>query len=222
MTVSPERLSAESSLTVFTTLLGALARPGRAFPLPRDGATAAPPALIPALALADENTRVAVLADSPVWGEVVYSLTGAPVSTISPAAIEAHEPVDVRRVDLFIALCPITPGLVESMAPAARSVLAAGARVVLAVEETAAPPAASGADDMVTVTLHGPGATDGRRVAVRGLARDVVAAIDQVNRTGKGGLDLWLVSSSGTVVGVPRTCRVECDDRRASGRRSPV
>ncbi|MEO1056406.1 MAG: phosphonate C-P lyase system protein PhnH [Actinomycetota bacterium] len=222
MTVSPERLTAESSLSVFTTLLGALARPGRAFPLPRDGAAAAPPALVPALALADESTRVVVFADTPVWGEVVYSLTGASVSTISDSELQAQAAVDLRRVDLVIALSPITPGVIESMAPAARSVLAAGARVVLAVDETAAPPATSGTDDMVTVTLRGPGATDGRRVAVRGLTPDVVVAIDQVNSTGKGGLDLWLVSSSSTVVGVPRTYRVECDDRRSSGRRSPV
>ncbi|MEM9514831.1 MAG: phosphonate C-P lyase system protein PhnH [Actinomycetota bacterium] len=222
MTVSPGRLTAASSFSVFTTLLGALARPGRAFPLPRDGAATAPPALVPALALADETTRVAVLADSPVWGEVVHSLTGASVSTISDNDIHDQAAVDLRRVDLVIALCAITPGVVELMAPAARSVLAARARVVLAVEDTAAPPAKSGADDTVTVTVRGPGASEGRRVAVRGLDRDVVAAIDQVNSAGNGGLDLWLASSSGTVIGVPRTCRIESEDRRSLGRRSRV
>ncbi len=226
---STARLSAESSLGVFKTMLGALARPGRVFHLPAISAAPPPPAIVPALALADDDSRVAVIDDSPVWGEVVRSVTGASVSTLRciDHCGEHATPVDLRRDDMVVALCGISADIVRAMAPEVRSSLASGARLFISCRSLADPTGGDGRDTDPSghrrpaahdeaapeslLQMRGPGAAAGRSIRATGISHEVLEAIDHINRGSTGGVDTWLVSDRSAVVGLPRSCSVTAD-----------
>lgn len=191
------RLDRERSLSVFRTLLAALSRPGRVVQLDvaPDAPAALPPALLPVLALADLDQRVAVLGDE-TWGRVVAAVTGAVVVD------------DVAAADVVVALRPPTRDELHRVRVGTHAAPEAGARVVVACRALRAEPSPSDDSDAAAFTVRGPGAAAGRRVRAAGLDDVVVAGIRRATLDFPAGFDTWLVDDSGAVVGLPRSVEI--------------
>jgi alpha-D-ribose 1-methylphosphonate 5-triphosphate synthase subunit PhnH len=68
-------------------------------------------------------------------------------------------------------------------------------------------PAAAGVGSapVVRMIVRGPGVPGERACWVAGIEADVIATLDRINRGYPAGIDTWLVSDFGTVVGLPRS-----------------
>jgi alpha-D-ribose 1-methylphosphonate 5-triphosphate synthase subunit PhnH len=205
------RLRPRAAQDVFKVLLGTLARPGTigALAVP----SGVPPALLPALALADVETPATVLEelDEPVhqegpasgevdpgWGEPLIATTGARRSAVSAA-------------EIVVALRPATPGEVLSLQRGTAFAPEQGARLVLAVDglhESAGP---------LRLVLSGPGVRNERTVAVTGLDPAVLSAVREANADYPAGIDLHLVAADGALVSVPRSATVRIESSPDNG-----
>ncbi|MCQ8186982.1 phosphonate C-P lyase system protein PhnH [Streptomyces rugosispiralis] len=178
----------------FTALLDVLARPGRIrrLTLPE----AAPAAAVAGCGLIDVEVPVHVLTgpdpDSAAWAEAVYAATGAPRAALP----------DARTV---IALRPLTPEDIAALHRGTPLDPETGARLFAQVDAVGG----QGPHD-TELLLSGPGVPDGteRRLAVRGLTADTVAALAAANAEFPCGVDLFLAAADGSVAGLPRTTRV--------------
>ncbi|MBD3002590.1 phosphonate C-P lyase system protein PhnH [Streptomyces sp. 5-10] len=188
------RRTSQQSQRDFTALLDVLARPGRVRRLTVPDA--APAAAVAGCGLIDVEVPVHVLTgpdpDSAAWAEAVYAATSAPRAELA----------DARAV---IALRPLTPEDIAALNRGTPLDPETGARVFAQVD-------ALGGQGPHDTELHlsGPGVPDGveRRLAVRGLATDTVAALAAANAAFPRGVDLFLAAADGSVAGLPRTTRV--------------
>jgi len=169
---------------VFRAVLDALARPGTVQRLPRVGA--APPVLLPVLALATLDTPVALLGDEPDgrWRARVRLATAAPSAAVPRArlvaALRSPAPTDVA-------------GLARGSAQAPED--AALAAVVIG--------GVDGGPD--AYELRGPGVDQVVTVALRGWDWPLHAARAEATAEFPAGPDLLLVAPDGRLVGLPRT-----------------
>ncbi|MBL1118139.1 phosphonate C-P lyase system protein PhnH [Streptomyces sp. 110] len=188
------RRTSQQSQRDFTTLLDVLARPGRIRRLTVPDA--APAAAVAACGLIDVEVPVHVLTgpdpDSAAWAEAVYAATGAPRAELSGART-------------LIALRPLTPEDIAALNRGTPLDPETGARVFAQVEALGG----QGPDD-TALALTGPGVPEDteRRLAVRGLTAETVAALAAANAAFPCGIDVFLVAADGSVAGLPRTTRV--------------
>lgn len=198
------RLTAESSLGVFRAALAALARPGRIGRWPDGVPATVPPELLVALALADLEVAVVLLEpDGPDrWDPVVRAATGA------------RSAASLADADIVIARRAPTPGELSRIRTGDAVAPERGARLVLActgLHRVDAGMAGDGVAGTVRLRLVGPGAADGRVVAVQGLDPAVFVTLSEMNRAFPAGIDTWLVAPDGAVVGLPRTTSIAID-----------
>lgn len=188
------RRTSQQSQRDFTALLDVLARPGRIRRLTVPDA--APAAAVAACGLIDVEVPVHVLTgpdpDSAAWAEALYVATGAPRAELP----HAHT---------VIALRPLTPEDIAALNRGTPLDPETGARVFAQVDALGGP----GPHD-AELLLTGPGVPVGteRRLAVRGLTADTVAALEATNAAFPCGVDLFLAAPDGSVAGLPRTTRV--------------
>jgi alpha-D-ribose 1-methylphosphonate 5-triphosphate synthase subunit PhnH len=187
-------LSTHASQRCFRSLLDALAHPGKLVTLTEPEAVAAGAAVI-ALALADIETPVAVAGDEERAADVSEA-TRAPLVPVAEARLVAL----LHPTAELVGQCQT--GSAE--APEHGSKVGLGcSRLTPAEADAPAPPGA------VKLVLEGPGVPGTRRLFVEGIGRDVFDAVARANRDFPAGLDAWLVSAEGVVVGLPRSTRVE-------------
>lgn len=165
---------------VYRAVLEAFARPGTVQALPR---TDFPPALLPALALADLETGTHVLEEQQDWTSVLAVATGAPAAPLGTAKyVTALRPPTVTEFGSVSTGTALSP---ES-----------AATVVCAVDAV---------DDGIPVRLAGPGIESAIAFAPAGFD----PALWQVRRhlvaEFPSGVDLLFVGPDGSVVGIPRT-----------------
>jgi alpha-D-ribose 1-methylphosphonate 5-triphosphate synthase subunit PhnH len=177
-------LDGDTSQRTFRAVLDALARPGLPALLP--GADV-PAALLPVLALADLDTPACVLGDTAEgdWVGALTTVTSAPVAPIGDARLVA-------------ALRPLAPGELAAVRTGSAGAPEEAALVALAVPALDGGPA---------LTLTGPGVPGTRTVAPRDLPPDLVAT--RAATAFPAGADLLLVTPDGTVLGIPRSTRIE-------------
>jgi alpha-D-ribose 1-methylphosphonate 5-triphosphate synthase subunit PhnH len=170
--------------SIYRSVLDAFTRPGRVCALPD---TQFPPALLPALALADLETGVAVLEDHNTdWAEVLTVATGASTADAARAkyltVLRGVTAVDLETAERGSALSP------ES-----------AATVICAV------PSLHGG---TPVTLSGPGIQTHEHISPEGFDDMLWSARADATAAFPAGIDLLLVADDGTMLGVPRTTQV--------------
>jgi alpha-D-ribose 1-methylphosphonate 5-triphosphate synthase subunit PhnH len=180
-------LDTDTAQRTFRAVLDALARPGLPATLPRAGDV--PAALLPVLALADLDTPVCVLGDSAdgAWADALATATSAPVAPLGAAGLVA-------------ALRPLAAGELAAVRTGSAAAPEEAALVTLAV---------AGLDGGRRLTLSGPGVPGTRAVAPRECPADLVAV--RAATPFPAGPDLLLVAPDGSVLGLPRSTRIEED-----------
>ncbi|MFD6856163.1 phosphonate C-P lyase system protein PhnH [Rhodococcus sp. NPDC060086] len=168
---------------VYRAMLHAFSRPGLRQTLP---STDFPPALLPALALADLETCVAVLEDDSDWNEVLTVATGAPVAALGEAKY-------------VIALRPVTADEILSAARGTALTPESAATVICSVPSL---------DGGTPAELTGPGVDGTETIAPQGFDHVLRNARDEATAEFPGGIDILLVADDGTVVGLSRTTRM--------------
>jgi alpha-D-ribose 1-methylphosphonate 5-triphosphate synthase subunit PhnH len=187
-------LSTHASQRCFRSLLDAMANPGKVVTL-NEPETVAASAAVVALALADIDTPMAIAGDEELAADVSEA-TRAPLVPVSEARL--------------VALLHPSPELVGQCQTGSAEAPERGAKVGLRCSRVVPAgtrlPAPSGG---VTLVLEGPGVPGTRRLVVEGLGRDVFDAVARANKDFPIGLDAWLVSMEGDLVGLPRSTRFE-------------
>lgn len=191
--VAAARLDAATSLLVFRATLDALARPGRPACLPVVRPDLIPAVLLPALALADLEITVTVLADGHVapstdWLAVVSAATGA----------RTTESLD--EADLVVALRQPDPTELDSLRTGSASAPELGARLIVACSRVGR--------GSTSVELSGPGASTGRTLRVDGPHPELFDALALVNRHVPAGIDTWFVGPDGAIAAIGRSARI--------------
>lgn len=201
-TIAP--LSVAHSQLIFRAVMDALARPGTVHRLPGDDA--APPALLPVLALADLGTQACVLADSAEWADVVRAMTSAPAAGLSQA-------------QLVTALRPVTSDELASLKTGTSAAPEDGALACLSVASLRPLPDGAGPDGagpdgdsahgLRRLRLSGPGIPGTRDLMVAGLPPGFVAVRHHLTSGFPAGADLLLVTPCGDLAGLPRTTLID-------------
>lgn len=196
------RLTADESQQVFRGLLDALANPGRPEAL-RVSPAAGDPVELPLLALADLDVVMFLAgAPGPVGADLVRA-TGTRLVDDPARADLAAAFSGVAGTELVALIGALRRG--DAMQPEQ------GARLFLACEQvaSAALHARPAHPESIRLWVSGPGATPGRLVDVLGVAVEAFEALQAANRDFPAGIDTWLVAADATVVGLPRSCRIE-------------
>lgn len=168
---------------VYRAMLQAFSRPGLPQTLP---STDFPPALLPALALADLETGIAVLEDGSDWNEVLTVATGAPVAALGQAKyVTALRPVTADELLTATRGTALSP---ESAATVICSVPSLGGGT--------------------PVELAGPGVNGTETIAPQGFDDALRRARNAATADFPAGIDILLVADDGTVVGLSRTTRM--------------
>ncbi len=194
------RLSSEESRRVFRALLDAVARPGTVVEL--RAAVLVDAVLLPALALADIEVAVAVV------GEAERSAAIASMLRRSTGARTA----DATTADLVVAVGAFAADTVGLLRRGDAFRPEAGARLIIEADRIAAVEPATPSEpqgESVRLWLAGPGAREGRLVAIGGVRAEVFEALQLVNGDHPAGVDTWIVDANGACIGIPRSCRVE-------------
>jgi alpha-D-ribose 1-methylphosphonate 5-triphosphate synthase subunit PhnH len=168
---------------VYRAMLHAFSRPGLRQTLP---SADFPPALLPALALADLETGVVVLEDGSDWNEVLTVATGAPAATLGQAKY-------------VTALRPITTTEILSATRGTALSPESAATVICSVPSL---------DGGTPTELTGPGVDGTETIAPQGFDDALRSARNDATAEFPGGPDILLVADDGTVVGLPRTTRM--------------
>lgn len=176
---------------VFRVLLESLSHPGTRHRLPTGLAERIPAALIPVVALADVDVEVAVLGgqESGDWEAVVLAATGGGAAPVPEAAMVA-------------ALGTISPDVVRILRRGDAHHPELAARLVLTATAILDETPERGE---VVLDLRGPGVPDTRRVGVDGIHPEVFDALIAANAEFPSGVDTWIVTASGEILGLPRS-----------------
>ena len=184
-------LTSKESTLVFRALLSAFAFPGRVSQLPRELVARMPALCLPMLALTDIETTMCA-PDQPELQAEIATITGARTVASRDAQFVMHDAMPTDETTLSLSRgTTYQPEL--------------GCRLVLAWT----PPASS---DSIEVKLSGPGVVNGTTLAVSSASAAFLAARSVANSRSPMGIDCWLVSAPGEVVGLPRTTRIEAMD----------
>ncbi|GAA4283010.1 phosphonate C-P lyase system protein PhnH [Brevibacterium daeguense] len=202
-------LSPATAQRIFRQCLEALARPGASYALSTPEALAAavagrPAVVAPALALADLMTP---LAPVPTGAQLdrtgataqqlvteIVRLTGAPRGTLPEArlalSLSEPDPASIRQLGVGTAFAPHH-----------------GALLFQHVDALGEGSAAGGA--AIRLRLSGPGVDGTAEITVDGVGSDFFAARETLVANFPTGIDVLFVSPEGTVLGLPRTTKVE-------------
>ena len=187
-------LTSKESTLVFRALLTAFAFPGRVSQLPRELVARMPALCLPMLALTDIETTMCAT-DQPELQAEIATITGARTVASREAQFVMHDAMPTDETTLSLSRgTTYQPEL--------------GCRLVLAWN-VPTPPASS---DSIEVKLSGPGVVNGTTLAVSSASAAFLAARSVANSRPPTGIDCWLVSATGEVVGLPRTTRIEATD----------
>lgn len=193
--VDTARLDADTALGVFRVLLDALSHPGRSFSLDDEGVVAA--AAVGALALADVDVVVAVVGPATSaqgLADCIARATGArPTAAIGDA-------------DLVVATIGTKAGQLHGIRTGTAADPELGAKLFLGCDAIST--GSNGETDAARVHVVGPGASGGRFFVVSGVEHGVLELLVDVNASFPAGVDTWLISTDGTVVGVPRSSTI--------------
>ncbi|MEE2057138.1 phosphonate C-P lyase system protein PhnH [Rhodococcus artemisiae] len=171
------------SQQVYRAVLQAFSRPGLPQALP---STDFPPALLPALALADLETGVAVLEDGSDWREVLTVATGAPVAALGQARyVTALRPITGDE------LLSATRG--TALSPECASTVICSVRSL---------------DGGTPAELAGPGVNGTETIAPLGFDDALRSARNDAVAEFPTGIDILLVADDGAVLGLARTTRI--------------
>ncbi|MCK0090591.1 phosphonate C-P lyase system protein PhnH [Rhodococcus sp. HNM0563] len=176
---------------VYRAMLQAFSRPGLPQTFP---STDFPPALLPALALADLETGVAVLEDGSDWLKVLTVATGAPVAVLGEAKY-------------ITALRPPTADELLSAARGTALSPESASTVICSV-----PSLEGGAP----VELTGPGVNGTETIAPLGFDATLRDARSVAVADFPAGIDILLVADDGTVLGLSRTTRTSTPSSRTA------
>ncbi|WP_026927832.1 phosphonate C-P lyase system protein PhnH [Granulicoccus phenolivorans] len=218
----PGLLDAEQRQRMFRALMTALAEPGRitrlsAGPVPNPTVEAESPAI--------EAESPAVEAESPAVAAESFAPVAAPLLVLADlltpvAATDEGAAADLRRIAARTR-APLTrldrARFVLAYAPIAGTDLAAldagtalrphtASMLCQQVEQLSTDPATPTA---ATWTLRGPGIDGTTTVGVTGPDVGFVAARAAVTADFPRGVDMFLISTAGDVLGLPRTTRIE-------------
>ena len=187
-------LTSKESTLVFRALLTAFAFPGRVSQLPRELVARMPALCLPMLALTDIETTMCAT-DQPELQAEIATITGARTVASREAQFVMHDamPTDETTLNLHRGTT-YQPEL--------------GCRLVLAWNVPTLP----ASPDSTQVKLSGPGVVNGTTLAVSSASAAFLAARSVANSRPPTGIDCWLVSATGEVVGLPRTTRIEATD----------
>lgn len=176
---------------VFRALLSAFAFPGRVSQLPRELVARMPALCLPMLALTDIETTMCA-PDQPELQAEIATITGARTVASRDAQFVMHDamPNDETTLNLHRGTT-YQPEL--------------GCRLVLAWTLPASP-------NSIQVKLSGPGVVNGATLAVSSASAAFLTARSVANSRSPMGIDCWLVSATGEVVGLPRTTHIEAMD----------
>lgn len=182
-------LSPTASQQVFRACLGALARPGTAHRLPTGELPAQVPAaaLVP-LALTDLMAPLTGLGRAAGLARRIATATGARYvepdqARFAVALDDDHE--ELLRLPVGSTWSPEFGALLSQ-------------RV-----------AALGQAQGTELTLSGPGIKDTTKITVTGLSGAFLAARAELTAAFPTGVDLVLITDDGTMIGIPRTTRIE-------------
>jgi phosphonate C-P lyase system protein PhnH len=193
--VTAARLDADAALGVFRVLLDALSHPGRTFSLGDEWVVAS--AAVGALALADVDVVCSVVGPATSargLGECIARATGArPTGNIEDA-------------DMVVATIGTTAAQLHGIRTGTAADPELGAKLFLGCDSIVAGPA--DLCDSTSVNVAGPGASHGRSFVVAGVDDGVLDLLVGLNAAFPAGVDTWLISSTGMVVGVPRSSTI--------------
>lgn len=180
-------LTSKESTLVFRALLTAFAFPGRVSQLPRELVARMPALCLPMLALTDIETTMCA-PDQPELQAEIATITGARTVASREAQFVMHDamPTDETTLNLHRGTT-YQPEL--------------GCRLVLAWTLPASP-------DSTQLRLSGPGVVSGTTLTVNSASAAFLAARSVANSRPPTGIDCWLVSATGEVIGLPRTTHI--------------
>jgi alpha-D-ribose 1-methylphosphonate 5-triphosphate synthase subunit PhnH len=180
------------SQRAFRAVLDALARPGQVYRLPVDADPGVPAVLWPTLALADLGTGVCLLDPDRRWAEAVRATTSAP-------------DVPLEQARLAASLRPITGAEVRRLPRGSADAPERGALLAVSV---------AGVDGgSRRWRLAGPGVPGTREIAPAGVPEGLFEARAEAVAGFPAGIDVLLVAPDGRVLGLPRSTRIEEEDR---------
>jgi alpha-D-ribose 1-methylphosphonate 5-triphosphate synthase subunit PhnH len=217
------RLDTFASQRTFRVLLEALAHPGRIVTLPTEArptearpteallvessAADRPPALVVPLALADREEHVAVVGGAAErWSQDLVTATSCGLA--DPAYADQVVVLDGADAELVGSLRVGTPLAPEQGCRLVLSATALGAR--LRRDPRLDDPGTS-IHPVTTLTLRGPGVETSATVEVGGIDPGVFAALAAANAAFPAGIDTFVVSAAGQVIGLPRSCTIDIE-----------
>ncbi|MFN3258587.1 MAG: phosphonate C-P lyase system protein PhnH [Ilumatobacter sp.] len=211
------RLTPESSLSVFRTLLDAVSHPGRPFSLDLDNGDDIrvgdlrtgdlPMVALPLLSLADIDVTVAVVGVDRMTDEHDALGLGRRIARSTGARLTS----DVAAADLVLAGAGTTSGDLLALRVGNHHEPERGAKLFVACDDihvAASDDELRPDDPVLYVRVTGPGASDGRIVGLAGLDRTVLEFVSALNGSFPAGVDAWVVAPDGTVVAIPRSCSI--------------
>ncbi len=216
------RLLGARSDDAFRTILDTTSRPGLIARFIDAQFVGLPYALVPALALANVDTRIAVVGrfdgfdgfdgfdrfdgsnddgagtvDS--WLSLVCRATDA-------------SPANIPLADIVTVLNRVDPTVVSALRPGTPEHPERGARLVLACGGLFALPTMCSTDelgdDVVFLELTGPGVRGTCRVVVVGVPEETFVRLGTVNALPSCGIDVHLVDPTGRMLSLPRSTRM--------------
>ena len=179
-------LSSQDSTLVFRSLLTSLSSPGEKVSLPTHLCETMPPRALPLLALTDIETTFCAPDDPELEAEVA-ELTGSRVVSVADANFVLCSTPPPHELVLHVGRgTPMQPEL--------------GCRLIVCTESH---------EGDLAMRLTGPGTRPNANLSVSASADEFIAARNIAVSHPPTGIDCWLVSANGVVVGLPRTTRVE-------------
>jgi len=179
-------LSSRDSTMVFRSLLQAFSSPGERVQMPARLCDSMSPLALPLLALVDIETTFCIPDDADLEAEVA-ELTGSKVVAVADA-------------NFVLCTTPPPQELVLHVGRGTALQPQLGCRLIVSNESH---------EVNLTLRLSGPGTRPESQLSVCAAASDFIAARNLAVAHPPSGIDCWLVSSDGVVVGLPRTTHAE-------------
>ncbi|MFC7618894.1 phosphonate C-P lyase system protein PhnH [Microlunatus sp. GCM10028923] len=203
-------LPASASQQVFRACLGALSRPGSVHQLPAADLPASIPAaaLVP-LALTDLMAPLTGLGRAEGLARRIATATGArcvPADRARFALALDDDHDQLAGLPIGSNWSPELGVLLSQRVAALRQAQGAESTAQGSEGAEGAEGAAGGA---LSLTLTGPGIKDSTVITVAGLSADFFAARAELTAEFPTGIDLVLITDDRTMIGLPRTTRIE-------------
>ncbi len=187
----------DTARDVFRAVLDAFANPGRIRHLSCPTGSHGPAVAWPVLALADLEVTLAVVGEPTESADLGARLSRATGARLTPAIGDA---------DMVLLANGLTVDALTSCRVGTADAPEHGARVIAACSTIGSLPAHG---SRASVWVAGPGAAHGRRIDLGGVEPAAIEELGRINAAYPAGVDLVFVAPDGSIVGVPRSCRVD-------------